>query len=200
MKAVPLAVAVAALCGACAIIPEEVAVNYTPDPAVTRTAVMGAGEVGLVVTDLRHAESAKWIADKKNGYGMRMASVNAQRPVTELVRDALAQELTQRGFRVADTGRTAISIEVTRLESVYQIRFFTVGAIGTADLSVQVRRADGSIAFARNFSVSNDNEGDLAGTAGQARRSVEAALSKVAGQIVSDPAFIAALGAVPRIS
>jgi uncharacterized lipoprotein YajG len=199
MKTPLLVIAIASLCAGCAIIPEQVEVNYTPDAGTTRTRIMSANNIRLQVADARHAESPSWIADKKNGYGMRLASVAAQRPVADLVRDAVAQELTARGIRVGE-GQTTVSVEVTRFESISQIRFFSIGAIGYADFGVQVRRADGSIAYARTFSVSNDDEASLAGTAGQARRSVESALSKVVGQIVSDPAFTKALSTEPRMT
>ena len=197
MKNILLALTLVSLCAGCAIIPEQVEVNYAPDAAAPRTPILAAGAVQLQVADMRHAESPAWIADKKNGYGMRMASVMAQRPVADLVRDALAQELTARGVHLGE-GRTVIAVEVTRFESVGQARFFSVGAIGSADLSVQVRRMDGTIAYARTFSTSNDEEAGLAGTPGQARRAVERALSKVVGQTISDPAFIRALSTEPR--
>ena len=189
------------MCIACAIIPEQVNVNYKPDPAVAVTRVDGSPEVQLQVTDARNAESASWIADKKNGYGMRMASVMAQRPVAELVKEAVTQELVARGVRVGG-GRTGVTMEVTRLESVYQNRFFSVGAIGSAMISVQVKRPDGNIAFARNFIVTNDDQASLLGTPSQARESVESALSKIVGQIVGDASFIAALrdSSVPKMS
>lgn len=199
MKKVLLTLTLVSLCAGCAIIPEQVEVNYAPDPAAPRTPIMSVGAVQLQVVDTRHAESPNWIADKKNGYGMRMASVTAQRPVADLVRDALAQELTARGVRLGE-GRMIVAVEVTRLESVGQTRFFSIGAIGSADLSVQVRRMDGTIAYARTFSVSNDEEAGLAGTPGQSRRAVERALSKVVGQTVSDPAFVRALSMEPRMT
>jgi uncharacterized lipoprotein YajG len=185
-------IAVACVCSACSVLPEHVDVSYNPDPGVSRAPVASAGDVNLTVTDARRAESLAWVADKKNAYGMRLASIEAQRPVADLVRAALAQELTARGFRVGEAG-AAVAVDVTRLQSDYQNRFFSVGAIGVADFAVQVRRADGSIGYAHVFSVSNDDEAGLAGTAGQARRSVESALSKIVGEIVSDPAFLAAL-------
>ncbi len=197
MKINILVIAAASLCAACAILPEQVQVEYKPDASVARTQVMSASAVRLQVADARHAEGISWIADKKNGYGMRLASIAAQRPVADLVRDAVVQELTTRGIRVGE-GRTTVALDITRLESVFQTRFFSIGAIGYADFAVQVRRVDGSIAYARSFSVSNDDEAGLAGTAGQARRSVESALTKIVGQIVSDPAFIAALSTDPR--
>lgn len=197
MRNALFALVVASLCAGCAIIPEQVEVNYTPDPAAPHTPIMPVGAIQLQVADMRHAESPNWIADKRNGYGMRMASVTAQRPVADLVRDALAQELTARGVRLGE-GRTVVAVEVTRLESVGQNRFLSIGAIGSADLSVQIRRMDGTIAYARTFSVSNDEEAGLAGTPGQARRAVERALSRVVGQTVSDPAFIRALSTDPR--
>jgi uncharacterized lipoprotein YajG len=187
------------LCSACALVNEHVDVAYTPDPAIPRVLAANPGGVMLDVTDRRRAESPDWIADKKNGYGMRLANVLAQKPVTDLVRDALAQELTARGFQVGTTGATA-SVEVSRLESIYQLRILSVGAIGYADLSVQVRRPDGSIAYARTFSAENDEEASLGGTAGQARRSVERILTRVIGQVVSDPAFVTALSSLPRLS
>lgn len=186
-------VGVIGLCSACAILPEQVEVTYTPDPSVARPARVAAqGEVRLHVADARHAESPVWIADKKNGYGMRLASVNAQRPVADLVRDALTQELQARGISVG-SGRDLIQADITRFETDYRTRFFSVGAVATADFAIQVRRADGVIAYARNFSVTNDEEAGLAGTAGQSRRATENALSKIVGQIVADPAFLAAL-------
>lgn len=192
-------VVLAFLCSACSLTNEHVDVAYTPDPAIPRVLAPGAGDLVLDVSDRRRAESPDWIADKKNGYGMRLANVLAQKPVTDLVREALAQELTARGFHVGTTGATT-SVEVSRLESIYQNRFFSIGAIGYADLSVQVRHPDGTIAYARTFSVQDDQEGSIAGTAGQARRSVERTLTKVIGQVVSDPAFIAALSVGPHLS
>ena len=192
-----LALSAALLCSACAILPEKVEVAYMPEPGVPRTSILSPGTVRLEVTDRRRAESPAWVADKKNGYGTRLASIEAQKPVADLVRDALTQELALRGVRVGD-GPSAVALEITRFESVYQNRFFVMGAIGSADFSVQVRRGDGSIAFARNFSVSDDGEAGLAGTAGQARRSLERALAKVVGQIISDPAFVQALATGPR--
>lgn len=199
MKAHVLAVAAALLCPACAILPEHVEVNYVPTATAAPNRPMSAGAVLLQVADARHAESPSWIADKKNGYGMRLASIMAQKPVVDLVKDALTQELTARGFQVGGSG-TTVALEITRLESVFQTRFFSIGAIGSADFAVQVRRGDGSIAYARTFSVSNDEEKGLAGTAGQARRSVEAALQAIIGQLMADPAFIGALSAGARTS
>ena len=199
MKRVVLAVVSAWMCTACAIIPEQVNVNYTPDPAVAVNNVPGSPEVQLQVTDDRSAESPNWIADKKNGYGMRMASVVAQRPVSDLVKDAVMQALSARGVRVGQ-GPTAVSLDVTRFDSVYQNRFFSVGAIGTATILVQVKRADGNIAFAHSFTVTNDDQAALLGTPSQARESVEAALSKIVGQIVSDPNFVSALSSQTRTS
>lgn len=186
-------------CGACALVNEHVDVAYTPDSTIPRVLAANSGDVMVEVTDRRRAESPDWIADKKNGYGMRLANVLAQKPVTDLVRDALSQELMARGFRIGTTGASA-SVEVSRLEAIYQNRFLSIGAIGYADLSVQVRRPDGGIAYARTFSAENDEEAGLAGTAGQARRSVERILTRVIGQVVSDPAFIAALSSPPRLS
>ena len=197
MKANTLVIAAAFLCTACAILPEQVEVNYAPDASVARTRVIGASDVRLQVADARHAESPSWIADKKNGYGMRLASIAAQRPVADLVKDAVTQELAARGVRVGDSP-TTVTLDITRFESIFQIRFLSIGAIGYADIAVQVRRPNGSVAYARTFSASNDDEASIAGTAGQARRSVETALSKIVGQIVADPAFIVALSTDPR--
>lgn len=188
----PCIVLLASLSAGCAILPEHVDVAYHPDPSIAHTRVAQPVDVTLTVSDSRHPESPDWIADKKNGYGMRLASVMAQKPVTEIVRDAFVQEFEARGIRVG-TGPETIAIDITRLESVYQNRFFTIGAIGFADFAVQVHEPDGRILFAHNFSASNDEQGSLAGTAGQARMSVETAISKIVGQVTNDPAFTAAI-------
>ena len=150
MKAYILVVATALLCPACAILPEHVEVNYAPAATAAPSRPMSAGAVLLKVADVRHAESPSWIADKRNGYGMRLASIMAQQPVVDLVKDAVTQELTSRGFQVGGSG-TTVALEITRLESVFQTRFFSIGAIGSADFAVQVRRRDGSISYARTF-------------------------------------------------
>lgn len=196
MKCLGFAAAVALACSGCAIIPEQVEVNYQSDPSVARTSMASSGPVKIDVIDARHAESPAWIADKKNSYGMRLASVVAQRPVSDLIKDALTQELIARGMKLGE-GPTTIALEVTRLESIYQNRFFSIGAIGYGDWSVQVRHANGSIAYARTFSVSNDDEAALAGTAGQARRSVETVLTRLTAQLIADPRFISALSNAP---
>lgn len=199
MKTVLFVIAASSVCAGCAILPEQVQVNYTPDASVSRTGVVAASMIQLQVADTRRAESPSWIADKKNGYGMRMASIAAQRSVADLVKDAVTEELTARGIQVG-AGQTIVALDITRLESVFQVRFFSIGATGHADFAVQVRRRDGSIAYARTFSVNNDAEAGLAGTAGQARRSVESALTRIVGQVMSDPAFIKALSSEAQVT
>lgn len=193
-----LAVCLLSFCAACAIIPEQVEVNYTSDPTVVKTPVAGAPIVGLQVIDSRHVESAVWIADKKNGYGMRMASINAQKPVADLVREALVAELQARAIRVGD-GRMSVAVEITHLETEYRLRFLTVGAVGTMNLSVLVKRVDGSIAYARTFATTNDADG-LMGVPAMARQGIEAVLSKIIGQIMADPAFLGALSVRAAVS
>lgn len=114
MKVKILVIASASLCTACAILPEQVEVNYAPDPSMARIRVVGASDVRLQVADARRAESPSWIADKKNSYGMRLASIAAQRPVADLVKDAVTQELAARGVRVGDSPTTVV-VDVTRL-------------------------------------------------------------------------------------
>ncbi|MBO1078612.1 hypothetical protein [Roseomonas haemaphysalidis] len=71
------------------------------------------------VTDRREdgREDANWIGTIRGGFGNPIKRLEADRPVTEVVRAAFTDGLAARGMLAQGTGRYALSVEVLQFKS-----------------------------------------------------------------------------------
>lgn len=175
----------------CALVTDTVDVRY--QSAVAAAPVPGAERaVVQVATTEGRSGRPDQISSKKNGYGMEMAAILSSRLPTDLVRDAITEELRKEGFRIGQ-GAVTVSAEVTKFSNDFKTGFFSADAAGEVTLGIQVRSAAGQILYSRTVT----GEGLVTGVqlmgGNNAKDAVEKALSAAVARLVSDQAFTRAL-------
>jgi uncharacterized lipoprotein len=183
----------------CAVIPDTVSFQYHSQtvPAPIPGAAQVVVQVG--VTDVRPGDPRK-ISNKKNGYGMEMATIRTDRPVDHIVGDALAEELIKDGFQIGP-GPVIVAAEVERFANDYKMGFFSSDAVAEVTIAIQVRTLDGRILYARTFSADGTETGVFLMEGHNARLSLEQTLPVIMSRLMTDPAFLRALldgGSAPR--
>jgi len=192
MKAyVLVGLALAGLMGltACATSEDIVPVPYTASSA---PATPGAQNIHVTVTssDARTENRAR-IGAQINGYGMEMAAIRSQVEVTEIVRDAIAAELRQRGYQVSETG-ARVNAEVTTFYNDFSTGLLAGKSKADVALTVTVTDKSGVEVYRRAITGEAERTVQLA-NGGNAATTLSQALSKALEQLMSDPAFVAAL-------
>ncbi|MBU2030680.1 MAG: YajG family lipoprotein [Alphaproteobacteria bacterium] len=192
MKAnVLVGLALAGLMGltACATSEDIVPVPYTASSA---PATPGAQNIHVTVasSDARTENRAR-IGAQINGYGMEMAAIRSQVEVTEIVRDAIAAELRQRGYQVSETG-SRVNAEVTTFYNDFSTGLLAGKSKADVALTVTVTDKSGVEVYRRGITGEAERTVQLA-NGGNAATTLSQALSKALEQLMSDPAFVAAL-------
>lgn len=183
------ALCVALAASACATSEDVVPVRYAVS-AAPRVAGADAITVSVVGTDARTENRAR-IGVQINGYGMDMAAIRATEEVSDIVRNAIAAELSQRGYRVGDGGaRVNASVETF-------FNDFTTGMLAgksTADvaMTVTVTGRNGAQTYSRRITGHAERTVQIA-NGGNAATTLSQALSQATGTLMADPAFTAAL-------
>ena len=185
-KIVTLLVAAWVLAG-CALTDDTVAVPYQPSDAAR---LADAGPVGIAVVDSRTADRNR-ISTKKNTYGMEMGAIRPERPVSDIVRDALTQEFERRGFHI-EPGQRLVTIAVDRFYNDFDIGFWAVTAKGDVQLTVTVADPAGAQLFNRPYAGTSEDS-SLAFGSSAAGRTVGEALKDALAKLFADPDFMKAL-------
>ena len=175
-----------AFLSACVYSEEVSEIHYTPLAAAP---IATGVPLSLAVADGRTTNRTR-ISVKLDGYGADAAPIRASRPITDIVRDAMSQELEHRGFSLAPNARL-VSIRVDNFYSNYVNGTFPSVAAGDVKLAVMV--ADGSRPLYSNIYDGRSNGSVLIAAGNNAAESVAKALQDAIGQMFSDPAFVSAL-------
>jgi len=184
-----LAALAALAVSACATSEDVVPVPYTVSTAAR---VPGAESITVTVasTDARTENRAR-IGAQVNGYGMEMAAIRSETEVTQVVQDAIAAELAQRGYTVGTSGaRVNASVETFYNK-------FTTGLLAgksTADvaLTVTVTGRSGAQVYSRRVTGQAERTVQIA-NGGNAARTLSEALGTALTELMADPTFTAAL-------
>lgn len=176
------------LLSACAPKP-AVRLDYAPQQGVSALPGAGKGAVTLAGTDARAVKNR--ISARRNPLGIETAAIPAQNDVLQFVLDAVAAELKNRGFQVAD-GPTRVTVTLKKLYNTFGVGVFSTTTLGEADFSIEVKGAAG-----RSYSAEVKGEQRLKGimrfSGENAKQAVEAALTQALATLFEDKAFIAAL-------
>lgn len=124
-----------------------------PYSATATPAVVGRPVVTVAaVTDRREdgREDPNWIGTIRGGFGNPIKRLEADRPVTEVVRAAFTDALAARGMLAQGAGRYALSVEVlqfksdqlSRREATVELRATLTPAGGGAPVLVVQERAN----------------------------------------------------------
>ena len=180
--------AAAAALTACATREETVAVPYTPSAAAT---VPGVDQVRVTVTatDARTTNRGR-ISSKINGYGMEMAAIRSEAPVTVIAQRAIEAELKQRGFQVGQNGGATVNAAVETFFNEFNAGFWQGKASAQVRMTVTVSEGDRAV-YRRTIS-GEGGKGIMTASGGNAASALSLALSAAMTDLFADPDFIRA--------
>jgi len=130
---------------------------------------------------------------KKNSYGMKTATIFSEKPVPEVVRDALALELAKNGHLLEPDPQVKLTGDVTEFWFHSNIGFFTIEFVGTVGITLNVVDGKtGEVVYFRAYQ-GNYNEKSLGGLEGTWERVLNTALERMMHQVVTDVRLVQAL-------
>jgi uncharacterized lipoprotein YajG len=177
-----------ALLGGCATQEDVVPVSYK---AVGGAQVGNGATVSVTVEDSRTEDRTR-ISNKINGYGMEMAAIRANRPVPDIIKDAMEAELRNRGFAVGQGG-SSTKLSVNRFFTTFKQGFFSGDAIGDVKLHAVVLSPSGQTLYERQVDVEGKAANIQLASGSNAADALTDGMAKAMSALFDDPAFIAAL-------
>lgn len=181
--------------GACASSPSgPVTLSYAPPASVTPAQGKAVVAVGQV-TDVR-GNDPNWYGAVRGGYGNPLKVLTADKPVKDVVADAMAEGMKVRGLSANGAGAYRLDITLRRLDA-NQVARREAHVDMTASL---VNVATGATAFTRDVKADKVTGTVLAMDTGVfsdpdiLRALANDVLRSAIDQLLDDPAFRAALG------
>jgi uncharacterized lipoprotein len=178
------------LMSGCALTKDYIAVSYVPQSNVSRIQGAEMVKVKVQVVDSRTARDR--VSVKKNGYGMEMAPILATNDVAGVLKNAIEAELTTRGFSLAGNS-VIVQADLSKFYSDFKVGFWSGSAVAELTMHVQVKHADGSIAFTRIVTAGGINPSLQIASGSNAKVALEAALKNAVAELFSDRGFIDSL-------
>lgn len=183
------AIAAALSLSACATSEDVVPIPYTASSAVVVPAAASI-TVTVAATDARTENRAR-IGAQINGYGMEMAAIRSETEITEVVQNAIAAELRQRGYSVGDTG-ARINASVETFYNSFKVGMLAGKSQADVTMTVTVTGRTGGEVYSRRLTGQAERSVQLA-NGGNAATTLSQALAKALEDLMADPAFTAAL-------
>ena len=180
----------AAFLSGCAFTKDYVALSYAPQPNVSKIQGAEVVMVKIEVADLRTVKDR--VSVKKNGYGMEMAPIIATNDVAALVKNAIQTELGNRGFNCGGNTLT-ITAGLNKFYSDFKTGFFSASAAAEVTMNIQVKNADGSIAFSSVVAGEGANPSLQIMSGDNAKIALQAALKDAVSKLMDDQSFIESL-------
>jgi len=174
---------------ACATSEDIVPIPYTA-AAAPRIAGAEAITVTVAASDGRTENRAR-IGAQINGYGMEMAAIRSEVEVAQVVQDAIAAELTQRGYSVGTTG-PRVNAEVQTFYNKFSVGLLAGKSTADVVLNITVVDRAGNQIYSRAASGKAERTVQLA-NGGNAATTLSQALAQALSSVTADPAFVAAL-------
>lgn len=146
----------------------------------------------MAITDKRVNKDR--VGRKINGYGMPMALIVCQNQVDELVKEALAKELINRGFMPSlQDPKILVDVELIKLSNKFKLGFFTGDGVSETNLNLKVQNPDGTVKYTKSVLGKGINQDIFLASGENAKIALELSLKDAIAQIVEDPEFIKAL-------
>jgi len=137
----------AILLGGCSTFKQPyTAINYEPQAGVTPIA--GAGQVTVRVEMIDSRSTRYKVSDYEIPYWSNAVGILTTNDFADVLKSAIETELTDRGFSLAGSN-VVVVVELTRFYNVFKGGFWKATALAQLNMQVQVKRADGTIPFAR---------------------------------------------------
>lgn len=177
----------------CATTRSYVSIDYQSMPDVAKIPDAEQVQLQLTVTDSRTVKDH--VSRKRNGYGLKMANIVSTTELDQLLKQALTQELSNRGFQFNSTSGPIVSIDVelNKFYSKFKLYLWSADSIASTILNIKVQNPDGAVRFNKQvegkghltpvFFMGGDN----------AKEALEKSLQDAIAQVFQDPEFIASL-------
>ena len=175
---------------ACALTKEHITLDYSPQQKIDT--IMGSDKVNLAV-NVKDARSMRdKVSYKKNAYGMELAEIISDKDVTELVREAIKTELSNRGFNT-NGNDIQVNIEVVKFFNDFKSGFFAGDASGEIIMVANIKRSDGNIVYNKSITGEYLEQNIQLATGRNAKLALDGALKDGVSKLVNDSEFIMAL-------
>ena len=150
-------------------------------------------EIQVTVNDNR-PKKKHVVGCKVNGYGMKGAKIICTNQVDEIIKNALINELKNRGFVLGANGATVlINAEIIKLKNKFKPGIFAGDALSETNLNIKVLNSDGSLRYNKNI-IGKGERPDIQLASGRnARIALERSLKDAIAQIMDDAQFINAI-------
>jgi uncharacterized lipoprotein YajG len=176
------------LLGGCATQEDVVAIPYK---AVGGAQIGNGAQVSVMVEDTRTEDRTR-ISNKVNGYGMEMAAIRANRPVPDIIKDAMEAELRSRGFAIGQGGAST-KLSVNRFYATFKQGFFSGDAFGDVKLHATVLSPSGQTLYERQVDVEGNAPKIMIASGSNATAALTDGMAKAMSVLFDDPAFVVAL-------
>lgn len=176
--------------GGCALTPEKIDIAYTP--TVGAQAIPGAGNVRIdvIVNDVR--KDKERVASKSNGYGMEMAAISSNQDIVVLVRDALKNELSMRGYKTTG-GNVRVVCDIFDFENKFRAGFWSGTAEASVRLVIKVRDESGRTLYDETVTGQGEQEKIQLASGKNAKPALEKALQAAIASLMARQDFHEAL-------
>jgi uncharacterized lipoprotein YajG len=177
----------------CATTTSYVSIDYQPTADVVKVAAADKVQLQLSVTDSRNIKDH--ISRKRNGFGLKMAPIVSTTELDQLLRQALTQELSNRGFQfTANNGPlVSIDVELSKFYSKFKLYFWSADSIASTILNIKVQNPDGTVRFSKQIEGKGHLTPIFVMSGNNAKEALEKSLQDAIAQIFQDPEFMAAL-------
>lgn len=176
----------------CAFSPDAIHLDYNSQSNAEM--IQGANAVYVVVTARDKRERGNVVGHKKNGFGMELADISSDAPISDLVRSSVVEELRERGFNVGGSDDPArVDINVTEFDNDFKTGFWSVDSVARFGMMVFVKNNDGNTLYVKNIRSEGRNDGVQLMTGGNAKISLERAIASGIAKLFNDHEFIDAI-------
>jgi uncharacterized lipoprotein YajG len=123
--------------------------------------------------------------------GLEMAPI-LDPSVVKTFTDALESEFKARGFSLGE-GNVVVTADLTKFYNDFKMGFFAADAVAELSMGVQVKKPDGTLAFAKTVRGQGTNPNVILVGGEEAKAALEQALRDGLKQLFSNKEFIDAL-------
>ncbi len=182
----------------CAFTDAKVNVGYTEALASRGPlSTVPARQVEIGPIEDKRPETDK-IGYKRNGFNQKTAKIETEKPVAEIVREALAAELTKNGHQIVSAPYDVhMSVEIAEFWFEMSIGFFTVDFVGTTSVVLKAQDPKTGIILLDQTYRGYHKETAAGGLEGTWGYVMNRALQQMMRDIAADFALVRALGKKP---
>jgi uncharacterized lipoprotein len=174
----------------CALTKESVDIRYTPQTDVKMINGASNVEVNAIVDDNRMVKDK--VSSKKNGFGMEMAPILCNQEISDTLKDAIDDELKNRGFQIG-AGNVVVDVELNTFYNDFKIGFWSGSAVADMQMNVKVKDRAGNILYTETIQEQNVAKGVQLMSGNNAKLSLEAVLDKAIRKLFDSTAFVDSL-------